>query len=153
SFFLSSIAAGTALIILIEAWIAKGWNRRLETAQLAALGQVTFWSLLVYLALRLGDMAARDRFSGAFSGTQGALFAVELLVGGILPLILLSSAALRARPGVLFLGALLTAGGVIFNRTNVVLLGMHLKGPMPQVAPHGYSPSVFEWGISIGLIA
>ena len=48
---------------------------------------------------------------------------------------------------------LLTAMGVTFNRVNVVLFAMHLKGPMPQVAAASYSPSVFEWGISIGLIA
>jgi formate dehydrogenase iron-sulfur subunit len=30
---------------------------------------------------------------------------------------------------------------------------MHLKGPMPQFAPESYSPSIFEWGISVGLIA
>jgi formate dehydrogenase iron-sulfur subunit len=30
---------------------------------------------------------------------------------------------------------------------------MDLKGPMPQIAPETYAPSVFEWGISIGLIA
>jgi len=30
---------------------------------------------------------------------------------------------------------------------------MDLKGPMPQNAPASYSPSIFEWGISVGLIA
>jgi formate dehydrogenase iron-sulfur subunit len=43
--------------------------------------------------------------------------------------------------------------GVVFNRVNVVVLAMHLRGPMPQVAPEAYSPSIFEWGISVGLIA
>jgi formate dehydrogenase iron-sulfur subunit len=43
--------------------------------------------------------------------------------------------------------------GVVFNRVNVVLLAMSLKGPMPQTAPENYSPSIFEWGISVGLIA
>jgi formate dehydrogenase iron-sulfur subunit len=43
--------------------------------------------------------------------------------------------------------------GVVFNRVNVVLLAMDLKGPMPQIAPEAYAPSIFEWGISIGLIA
>ena len=43
--------------------------------------------------------------------------------------------------------------GVVFNRVNVVLLAMNLKGPMPQIAPETYSPSIFEWGISVGLIA
>jgi hypothetical protein len=43
--------------------------------------------------------------------------------------------------------------GVVFNRLNVVLLAMDLKGPMPQNQPATYSPTVFEWGISVGLIA
>ena len=153
SFFLSAIAAGTALIILIEMWIAKGWKRPLRIARLAAMGNITFWSLLVYLVFRLGDMTVRGQFADAFSGSMGALFATEIVLGGLVPLALLSRASLRARPGILFAGALLTAMGVTFNRVNVVLFAMHLKGPMPQVAPASYSPSVFEWGISIGLIA
>ena len=43
--------------------------------------------------------------------------------------------------------------GVVFNRVNVVILAMSLKGPMPQIAPETYSPSIFEWGTSVGLIA
>jgi formate dehydrogenase iron-sulfur subunit len=153
SFFLSSIAAGTALIILIEMWIAKGWERALRIQQLAAMGKITFWALLVYLAFRLGDMVVRGQLVGAFSGELGALFAAEIVVGGLVPLVLLASASLRERPKLLFIGALLTTMGVVFNRINVVLLAMSLKGPMPQNSPETYSPSIFEWGISIGLIA
>ena len=153
SFFLSAIAAGTAVVILIEMWIAKGWKRALPSAQLAALGQVTFWSLLVYLGFRLGDMAVRGQLAGAFSGRLGALFLTEIVLGGILPLVLLSTSSLRARTHLLFVGALLTVLGIVFNRTNVVLLAMNLKGAMPQFAPERYSPSLVEWGISIGLIA
>ena len=46
SFFVSSIAAGTAIVVLVEMWIAKGWKRPLPAPQLAAVGQITFWSLL-----------------------------------------------------------------------------------------------------------
>src|SRR5579864_5743019 len=152
SFFLSSIAAGTALVILVEMWIAKGWKRQLRITQVAAMGKITFWSLCVYLVFRLGDMVVRGQFGSAFSGGLGALFAVELLLGGI-PLALLAQRRLRANPTVLFVGALLTLLGVVFNRVNVVLLGMSLKGPMPQIAPETYSPTIFEWGISVGLIA
>jgi formate dehydrogenase iron-sulfur subunit len=53
----------------------------------------------------------------------------------------------------LFAGTLLAILGVIFNRINVVLLAMRLKGPMPQIRPATYSPTIFEWGVSIGLIA
>ena len=31
SFFLSSIAAGTSLVILVEMWIAKAWGRRFKS--------------------------------------------------------------------------------------------------------------------------
>jgi formate dehydrogenase iron-sulfur subunit len=153
SFFLSSIAAGTSLVILTEMWIAKAWHRRVRISQLASMGQIAFWSLLVYLAFRIGDMILRGQFSSAFSGKLGVLFVIEIVLGGVVPLILLGQNALRRDPRTLFLGALFATGGVIFNRANVVLLAMDLKGPMPQMAPKLYSPSIFEWGISIGLIA
>ena len=153
SFFLSSIAAGTSLVILIEMWIAKAWRRRLPVTQLSAMGKISCWALLVYLVFRLGDMAVRGQFSGAFSGKLGLLFAIEVLLGGIVPLALLAPPSLRLRPKVLFAGALLVTLGVIFNRVNVVLLAIHLKGPMPQIAPASYTPTIFEWGVSFGLIA
>jgi len=153
SFFLSSIAAGTSVVVLVEMWIAKAWGRQLQITQLAAMGEISFWSLLCYWAFRLVDMAARSQLSNAFSGRLGTFFAVELFIGGVLPLVLLARASLRNRPAVLFLGTLLAAAGVVFNRVNVVLLAMDLKGPMPGVAPSSYTPSVFEWGVSVGLIA
>jgi formate dehydrogenase iron-sulfur subunit len=105
------------------------------------------------LEVIFGPDGIRGQFAGAIAGKLGALFAIEILVGGVLPLALLSRATLRARPIVLLCGALLTTLGVVFNRINVVILAMHLKGPMPQIAPASYSPTIFEWGVSIGLIA
>jgi formate dehydrogenase iron-sulfur subunit len=153
SFFISAIAAGTGLIIVIEMWIARAWKRELRIDQLAAMGQITFWSLLVYFAFRLGDMAVRGQFAGAFSGRTGALFVAELVLGGLVPLALLARDSQRRQPSTLFLGALLTTLGVIFNRVNVVLFAMNLRGSMPQISPETYSPTIFEWGLSIGLFA
>jgi len=153
SFFLSSIAAGTGLVIAVEMWIAKGWNRPLRIAQLAAMGKITFWSLLVYLVFRLGDLVIRGQFGSAFSARLGGLFIAEIVLGGIVPLALLARKSLRTKPNVLLLGALLTTLGIIFSRVNVVLMAMDLRGAMPQVAPESYSPTIFEWGISVGLIA
>ena len=153
SFFLSSIAAGTALVILIEMWIAKGWRRPLELTRLASVGQITFWALLVYLVFRLGDMAIRNQFSGAFAGSLGMAFAAEIVLGGVLPLILLARKSLRQRADVLCVASLLAVVGVAYNRMNVVLFAMTFRGRMPWEAPESYVPSIVEWGVSIGLIA
>jgi formate dehydrogenase iron-sulfur subunit len=153
SFFLSSIAAGAALVSLIDMWIAKGWRRQLEIARLASVGQITFWALLTYLVFRLGDMAIRNQLSGAFSGPLGAAFAAEILLGGVLPLVLLARKALRQRADVLFAASLLAVLGVTYNRMNVVLFAMTFRGRMPWVAAESYVPSIVEWGVSIGLVA
>jgi formate dehydrogenase iron-sulfur subunit len=152
-FFLSSIAAGTALVVLIEMWVSKAWQRPLRMSQLAAMGKITFWSLLIYLAFRIGDLVIRGQFAEAFSARMGGLFVTEIVLGGLLPLALLATRSLRMQRGILFAGTLLTTLGVVFNRINVVLLAMTLKGSMPQNAPASYAPSIFEWSISIGLIA
>jgi formate dehydrogenase iron-sulfur subunit len=152
-FFISSVAAGTALVILVEMCIAKGWRRPLQMARLASVGQITFWALAAYLAFRLGDMAIRDQFSGAFSGGRGMAFAAEILLGAVVPLILLASKSLRERPGVLGIASFLAVTGVAFNRMNVVLFAMTFRGRMPWGAPEHYLPSIVEWGISVGLIA
>jgi formate dehydrogenase iron-sulfur subunit len=153
SFFLSSIAAGTALVILVDMWIAKGWRRPLEITRLASVGQIAFWALLVYLVFRLGDMAIRNQLSGAFTGGLGLAFAAEILLGGVLPLILLARKSLRQRADVLCVASLLVVLGVAYNRMNVVLFAMTFRGRMPWGAPESYMPSIVEWGVSIGLIA
>jgi len=151
SFFLSSVAAGTALIVLVEMWVAKVWDRPLRIAQVAAMGKVAFWSMFVYQVVRLGDLAYRGGFQTG--GSKTGLFLAEVLLGGLLPLVLLSTNALRNNPKTLALGCAFAVGGVVFNRMNVVAFGMTLRGAMPQTAPVHYFPSIFEWGISVGLIA
>src|SRR5574341_16061 len=152
-FFLSAIAAGTALMVVVEMWIAKGFRRELRMDQLGSLAKLAFGSLAVYLTFRVGDLAVRGQLGSAFTGPHARLFATELLGGGLLPLVLLGVPRLRANPRTLFAGALLATVGVVLNRVNVVVFGMELKGAAPQIAPQGYFPSVVEWGISIGLIA
>jgi formate dehydrogenase iron-sulfur subunit len=153
SFFLSSIAAGTALVILVDMWIAKAWRRPLQMPRLASVGQIAFGALGVYLLFRLGEMAVRGQLAGAFAGKFGLMFAAEILLGGVLPLVLLARKALRERADVLFVASLLTVAGVAYNRMNVVIFAMTFRGRMPWAAPESYVPSIVEWGVSIGLIA
>jgi formate dehydrogenase iron-sulfur subunit len=152
-FFLSSVAAGLALVILMNALIAKVFKRPLPKEILAKMGKYVLVSLAVYLAVRVVDLVIRGEFGHALFGPGRELLWAELFFGGVLPLILLATAKLRARPGLLILGTLLAAGGVVFNRCNVVLFAMNLTGPMPGVAPTGYYPSLVEIAVSVSLVA
>lgn len=152
-YLFSALAAGTALLIPIQIWIAKGYRRPLEIKQLAALGNLTFAFLLIYEAGRIADVIFRGQLQRALIGPSGALFLVEMIPFGVLPLVLLGTNAIRQQPATLNFAALLAVAGVVLNRTNAVFFAMNLKGPMPQIAPSGYFPSVWEWGLSIGLVA
>ena len=151
-YFLSSIAAGIALMVLVEMWIAKGYKRSLRMGELASMGKLDFWALLIYLAVRIGDVAIRGELSH-ISGSRGMDFLAEVGLMGVLPLILLSAGKLRENPKVLGWASALVVVGVVLNRWNAVVYGMDLKGAMPQLGPLHYRPSVIEWAISVGMIA
>ena len=150
AFFLSSIAAGLGLMVLVEMWIAKVFHRALRVAQLAALGQATFVALLVYAVFRLGDVALRGQLGHALSKP---LFLAEVVLGMVVPLALLATDGLRRRTGLLALASALATGGIVLNRMTTVVFGMALKGTAPLTRPQAYFPSLAEWGVSIGLIA
>jgi formate dehydrogenase iron-sulfur subunit len=153
NFFLSAVAGGTALVVLTEMWIAGSYRRLLSMPQLAFLGQVSFWALAAFEAVRLGDLIQRGQLPAQIHGPNGVLFLAEVLVGGLLPLVLLSTDTLRRRPHTLGLGLFFTLAGVVFNRANVVMFAMDLKGPMPQIAPVHYAPSIVEWTMAMGASA
>ena len=153
-FLVSAIAAGCALTVLVELWVAKAFARRIRMEQVASLGKVVGWALLAAWAIRLTDQGVRGQLGAAFEGGIANLFLAELVLGGLLPLALLLPRATRERLPLLVTGVALTAAGVVVHRWAVVMGAMDLKGPMPAYSPQpAYSASIVEWGISIGLIA
>ena len=151
-YFLSSIAAGISLMVLVEMAIAKGYKRSLRMNELSSMGKLGFWALLAYLVVRIGDVAVRGQLSN-LGGPHGINFLVEVGLMGVLPLVLLGVGKLRENPKVLGLAASLVVMGVIWNRWNGVIFGMDMKGTMPQIGPLHYMPSLVEWGISVGMVA
>jgi len=152
-FLLSAVVAGLALVILCAMWAAKSWGRRIRMEQLTVIGQFAFWALLLYLVVRVGDLAFRGHLAHALTGPKAGLFAAEMVLGGLLPLLLLSSQRLRANTKTLFWAAAFACGGVVLNRTDVVVYALNPKGPIPMYEPQSYAPSLYEWGLSIGLLA
>jgi formate dehydrogenase iron-sulfur subunit len=121
--------------------------------QLSKMGAVAVVALFVFEALRVWDLSRRGELSQVLSGPHSTLFLVEVVFGGVVPLVLLSVRSLREKPAVLAIGALLLAGGVVLNRLAVCWLAMSLRGAMPQLTPQHYAPTFVEWSVTLGLVA
>lgn len=149
-FFLSAIAAGVSLVIVMKVVVGKSFRRPVEQRLLAGLGRYVSAALFVYLAVRVGDLIYRDQLGAALANR---LFLAEFALCGVVPLFLLMVKPLRERAPCLVTCCLLVASGVILNRLNVVIFGMQLRGPMPGVEAASYTPSLIEIGVTVGLIA
>ena len=76
------------------------------------------------------------------------MYIIELGVGVITPIILLSISRVRHSISGLFTAAAMVIGGVALNRINVFLIAYK-----PLYAEKTYFPSVFEIAVTLGLIA
>lgn len=147
NFFLSAVVAGFAIVIFEATLSAKAFKRPLEKEALAGLGKLLAYALWVYLAFRLIDMAVRGHLAGLIAGGKGNLFLLEILLGGLVPAAMLMSARLRQNTWGLFLAATLAVLGVVFNRVNVVWLGLTMPGG------ETYSPTAIEVLVTVSMVA
>ena len=82
----------------------------------------------------------------ASSGKASGLFFLEMAVGVILPMFLLSSQGIqKSESGILF-AQFLVIGGIVLNRFNVLFFAQGGEG-------FSYMPTLWEVAVTIGLIS
>jgi Ni/Fe-hydrogenase subunit HybB-like protein len=124
-FLLSAVAGGLAMIIVESRLSSRALGRGLEMPLLASVGKAVFAALGVYAAVRLSDMARRGVLGEIFSGSREAgFFQLEMVIGVILPMALLTFRAVRRNSGRLYGAALLVVAGFVVNRLNVSITGL-----------------------------
>lgn len=147
-FFVSSIAAGLAMVI-VESYLAqRAFGHHLEMDLLEILGRTMVVLLAVYGILRLQDLARRGVLAGLGRlDYEGTMFLAEFGLGVLLPVLLLATPRVRARQSGLVIGAFLTVLGFVMNRLNVSITGME------RASGAAYFPSWVEVAISLALVA
>jgi formate dehydrogenase iron-sulfur subunit len=145
-FYLSAIAVGFAMVIFEATLSSRAFRLPEEREALSGMSRLLFWALLVYLVLKLADIAARGVLPQLFSW-YGLLLLAELAVGVIAPLALLSRRWVRQDMWWRFVGSCLVIFGLIFNRFNITLFAMHRPGP------HRYFPSLEELLVTTALVS
>jgi Ni/Fe-hydrogenase subunit HybB-like protein len=148
-FWLSAVAVGLAMTIVESTLSSRVFKRGLEINLLADLAKAAAVVLSVYLAARVGDLAARGALPLLFQPTVQAVSCwVELGLGVAVPIILFAIRPLRYNPRVLFGGAsLVVLFGVVLNRLNVGMIGL-----WPYTGTI-YFPSWMEIVVTVSLVS
>jgi len=137
-FYVSAIAVGCAMIIFESFLSARAFKKGLEMPLLAEISRIGVLMLAVYLTTNFGLLF--------IPRTETYLYWVEIVVGVIAPLILLSYRRVRETNGGLFAGATMIIVGFILNRMNISITGMEASAGV------SYFPSWMEITVTMMVV-
>ncbi len=148
-FLMSAIAVGFPMVIFESILSSRSFKLKPELPVLASIARYTPVLLGAYLAVKIGDLTIREVWPYLFDGsTRSTLFAIEILLGVVTPIILLSIHKIRHSISGLFVSAGFVIFGVAFNRINVFLVAYEPLYPQKR-----YFPSILEVLVTVGLIS
>jgi len=147
-FFLSALAVGLAMVTVEAAAAARAFKHHLDLPVFVGLSRAILVILSTYLAVKVMDLAVRGAWTMLLvPGIERAMFVLEIGLGVILPLLLLSmNHHSRSAAGLTVTSALVVIG-VIVNRLNVAVTGM-LSG-----SGGVYVPAWTEILITVSIVA
>jgi Ni/Fe-hydrogenase subunit HybB-like protein len=148
-FLLSAIAVGFPMVIFESILASRSFKLAPERKVLSSIARYIPVLLGIYLAVKIGDLTLRNAWPYVFEGSlQSSMYIIELGAGVVTPIILLSISRVRRSIWGLFTAAAMVIGGVALNRIDVFLIAYK-----PLYAEKTYFPSVFEFAVTLGLIA
>ncbi len=147
-FFVSAVALGLMMVILESHFTAFLYRRKPETQLMGPLGVAARWVLILYVALRFGDLAVRGQLHDLVGGQwQVKLFWLEVAIMLIIPLALLFSPQFQKRTNWQWAAVSIGIVGIVLNRIDV--------GGLADLS-HGnrlYFPEWSEIVVSLGIVA
>jgi Ni/Fe-hydrogenase subunit HybB-like protein len=146
-FWLSAIFTGLSIVILEASLVHKYMGQPDESELLATLTRIIPWFMGAYLVVKLYALAFLTHGPLFDRPVLTALFAVEVVVGLLLPLAMFLTRRIRSDKKLQLRAASLVILGLVLNRFNVSMFGMHQPG---QPA---YFPNVIESVVTVGIIA
>ena len=148
-FLLSAIAVGFPMVIFESLLASRSLGLKPEMHVLSRLGRFIVPTLGIYLAFKIGDMVIREThvYLMEFT-TESVMYALEIVLGVIIPLRMALSRAVLNSPLGLFVMSSFVILGVLLNRINNFIVAY-----TPPYATHTYYPSFGELSVTIGCAA
>jgi len=146
-FFVSAIGVGVAMVILESNLSARAFGREIEMPLLVDLGKGMVVVLAFYGLMRFQDLASNGTLAHLREpSTETILFVLEIALGLVIPLALLTFRWIRESREGLFAGAVLVITGFLLNRLNVSITGLEASS-----GTH-YFPKWTEVSVTLSLV-
>ena len=146
-FLVSCIAMGYAVVVMESTLSSRAFGRRREDRMLASLSTVIAVVLLVFVAVRLGDLVLRGRTGLLFgSGGLSVMFWIEIALF-LVPALMLLAKRKDIGIGTMFRAALMIVLGGALYRFDAYLVAFN-PGP-----GWSYFPNFSEIIITLGLVS
>lgn len=138
-FYLSAIGVGCAMIIFESYLSAKAFKKNLEFDLVSDIGRWIVVVMGAYVTWRFMDLLLDNKISFLFvNSVETYMFWLEIIIGAVIPIILLSLQKIRLNRVGLFVSACFVIGGFLLNRLNVSVTSLQ------ATAGASYFPSVYE---------
>ena len=145
-FLTSAVFSGLTVATLLSVVTWRGLRLRPPMELLSRLARVIAVIMIVYLLLKVGDLAVAGEIGLLFDGSgYSAIWWTEVVIGVVLPMIIFLSRARHTHRGLL-IGSIYVIVGLALNRSANAWLG--LRAP----AGYSYSPSWLEIGITAAAV-
>jgi Ni/Fe-hydrogenase subunit HybB-like protein len=146
-FWLSAIFTGLSIVIFEASLVHKYMGQPDESELLATLTKIIPWVMGAYLAVKAYALLFLSHGPLFDRPALTLLFAVEVVVGVVVPLLMFTTTRIRADKAMQLRAASLVIFGLVLNRFNVSMFGM-LQPDQPA-----YYPNAIESVVTIGIIA
>lgn len=146
-FYFSAIAVGFAMIIFESYMSSRAFGHGLKFSLLSEISKITMVFLSIILFVRIIELVVTDKINYLFiPATETYMYYLEIIVGFIVPIFLLSNKELRTSRKWLYIASVFVIAGFMLNRINVSITSIQ------RSAGVDYFPSAQEIGISLFIV-
>jgi Ni/Fe-hydrogenase subunit HybB-like protein len=146
-FYISAIGAGFAMVIFEAYLSARAFNHKLNLSLLSSISKVTLVMLIINIIVKSIDFIISGKLGYLFNiSNEFYMFYLEIFIGTIIPVILLSFRKFRENRMWLYIISVFIIVGFLLNRLNVSLTSL------TALANYSYFPSIYEISITMMIV-
>ena len=150
-FLVSAIMMGLSMVAFETILTGKVFNHKTPMDVVSGLSRGVLYTSCVYFVMKIWILVSGPGVGALFkNGFLGAMWMIEMAVGVVIPIIVLSKKANRENLDSIFAVSIMVIVGVLFNRLNV---GIFAMSDFANRVGGDYIPSVMEFMLTAGMIA